>query len=268
MSEVQAPVVPSTAADSRSDAALSLGARLRSARKARALTIEQVGERLHLEESMLRAIEDDRYEALGAPVFVRGYLKAYAGLLGLPEQSVLDAYRQADPASTEPPQLVREREELPATALRIPGGVTIAGVLVFLLVLFLVFSPGDEASAPPAAVPGPLAETEVPAELIAPPAVVPAPSAAPAASAEAGKLVIEFQAASWVDISDSSGRLLSGEQPAGSRQVLGGQPPYTLALGNAPGVRLSVDGQPWPVPDDARAPGSNVARFRIESLSR
>lgn len=268
MSEVQAPVVPSTAADSRSDAALSLGARLRSARKARALTIEQVGERLHLEESMLRAIEDDRYEALGAPVFVRGYLKAYAGLLGLPEQSVLDAYRQADPASTEPPQLVREREALPATALRIPGGVTIAGVLVFLLVLFLVFSPGDEGSAPPAAVPGPLAETEVPAGLIAPTAVVPAPSAAPAASAEAGKLVIEFQAASWVDISDSSGRLLSGEQPAGSRQVLGGQPPYTLALGNAPGVRLSVDGQPWPVPDDARAPGSNVARFRIESLSR
>lgn len=273
MSEVQAPVVPSTPADSRGDTALSLGARLRSARKARALTIEQVGERLHLEESMLRAIEDDRYEALGAPVFVRGYLKAYAGLLGLPEQSVLDAYRQADPASTEPPQLVREREELPATALRIPGGLTIAGVLVFLLVLFLIFRPGDEGSAPPAAVPGPLAETAVPAEVITPPAAAPTavvsvPSAAPAPPAEAGKLVIEFQAASWVDISDSSGRLLSGEQPAGSRHVLGGQPPYTLALGNAPGVRLSVDGQPWPVPDDARAPGSNVARFRIESLSR
>jgi cytoskeleton protein RodZ len=98
--------------------------------------------------------------------------------------------------------------------------------------------------------------------------VASAPAPAPVPSAEAGKLVIEFQAASWVDISDSSGRLLSGEQPAGSRQVLGGRPPYTLALGNAPGVRLSVDGQPWPVPEAARSAGSNVARFRIESLSR
>ncbi|MCL4792886.1 MAG: DUF4115 domain-containing protein, partial [Gammaproteobacteria bacterium] len=78
----------------------------------------------------------------------------------------------------------------------------------------------------------------------------------------------EFEQASWVDISDRSGRLLSGEQPAGSRQVLEGQPPFSVALGNAPGVRLSVDGEPWPVPENARASGSKVARFRIESLSR
>ena len=98
--------------------------------------------------------------------------------------------------------------------------------------------------------------------------VAPAPSVPEVSTAEAGKLVLEFEQASWVDISDSSGRLLAGEQPAGSRHVLGGQPPYTLALGNAAGVRLSVDGQPWPVPEDARAAGSKVARFRIESLSR
>ncbi len=264
-----------TAADPRRDAALSLGARLRSARKARALTIEQVSQRLHLEESMLRAIEDDRYAALGAPVFVRGYLKAYAGLLGLPEQSVLDAYRQADPASAQPPKLVRDREELAAVAVRLPGGLTLAGVGVLLLVLFLIFRPADESSAPQVAPP----EVAVPAEAEAvtlpvpppvtlPETVTPAPPAAAVPTAEAGKLVIEFEQASWVEISDRSMRLLSGEQPAGSRQVLGGQPPYTLALGNAPGVRLSVDGQPWPVPEDARAAGSNVARFRIESLSR
>jgi len=278
LNEGQATAVESSASgDARRDAALSLGARLRSARKARALTIEQVGQQLHLEASMLRAIEDDRYEALGAPVFVRGYLKAYAGLLGLPEQSVLDAYRQADPAASQPPKLVRDREELTLAAPRLPGGLAVAGAGVLLFVLFLIFRPGEESSVPqPDLVPAEteaLAEAAVPAETIAvppqtPETVAPAPPAAKAASSEAGKLVLEFEQASWVDISDRSGRLLSGEQPAGSRQVLEGQPPFSVALGNAPGVRLSVDGEPWPVPENARASGSKVARFRIESLSR
>ena len=143
------------------------------------------------------------------------------------------------------------------------------GIGVLLLVLFLIFGSGEESSAPPpeAATPPPVA---APAEVPMPPAgpVAPAPTIPEVATAEAGRLVLEFEQASWVEISDSSGRLLSGEQPAGSRQVLSGQPPFSVALGNAPGVRLSVDGQPWPVPDDARAAGSKVARFRIESLSR
>lgn len=252
--------------ESRSDPALSLGARLRSARKARALDLEQVSQRLHLEESMLRAIEEDRFDALGAPVFVRGYLKAYAGLLGLPEQSVLDAYRQADPASTLPPKMVRDREELPAAGPRLPGMLMIAGGGVLLLLLFFVFRPGDPGRAPEQQT---AAQIETPVLLMEDaPAVLSEPLVPEVPSAEAGRLVIEFLETSWVDISDSSGRLLSGEQPAGSRLVLSGQPPYSVALGNTPGVRLSVDGQPWPVPEDARAPGSNVARFRIESLSR
>jgi cytoskeleton protein RodZ len=278
LNDVQAPALESsTAAESRRDAALSLGARLRSARKARALTLEQVSQRLHLEESMLRAIEDDRYAALGAPVFVRGYLKAYAGLLGLPEQSVLDAYRQADPASTQPPKLVRDRDELPMVAPRLPGALAMAGAGVLLLVLFLVFRPAEEGGAPPPESAPPQAGNQ--AEVPVPPAgpvqtlepaspASPAPPVPEASTAAAGKLVLEFEEASWVEISDRSGRLLFGEQPAGSRQVLSGQPPFSVALGNAPGVRLSVDGQPWPVPDDARSAGSKVARFRIESLSR
>jgi cytoskeleton protein RodZ len=273
LSEVQAPTgEPTGSTDTRSDAALSLGARLRSARKARALSLEQVSQKLHLEDSMLRAIEEDRFEALGAPVFVRGYLKAYAGLLGLSEQSVLDAYRQADPASVLPPKIVRDREELPAIGPRLPGGLMIAGIGMLVLVLFFVFRPGGQGSAPRPQTGTQEALAILPVEAPAPapaPAVVrPEPAPAEAPPAEAGKLVLEFAQASWVDISDSSGQLLSGEQPAGSRQVLSGQPPYSVQLGNAPGVRLTVDGQPWPVPEEARTPGSNVARFRIESLSR
>ena len=150
MSDVQAPAAESSATtEARADAALSLGARLRSARKARAISLEQVGQLLHLEQSMLRAIEEDRYEALGAPVFVRGYLKAYAGLLGLSESSVLDAYRQADPASVLPPKVVRDRDELPPVGPRLPVALTVAGIgLLVLVLLFFVFRSGGEVRAP------------------------------------------------------------------------------------------------------------------------
>lgn len=275
---MQAPAAePSAATEARADAALSLGARLRSARKARAISLEQVGQLLHLEQSMLRAIEEDRYEALGAPVFVRGYLKAYAGLLGLSESSVLDAYRQADPASVLPPKVVRDRDELPPVGPRLPVALTVAAIgLLVLVLLFFVFRSGGEVRAPvlqtepdtEPAMEGATGSELTVLPIEAPPAALPGPPAADAPPAEAGRLVLEFGEASWVDIRDSSGSLLSGEQAAGSRRVVSGQPPFTVALGNAPGVRLSVDGQPWPVPEGARTPGSNVARFRIESLAR
>ena len=62
---------------------LGLGERLRSARKARALSVAQVAESLRLEEASVVALEDGRFDAMGAPVFVRGHLKRYAQLVGL-----------------------------------------------------------------------------------------------------------------------------------------------------------------------------------------
>lgn len=221
---------------------------------------------------MLRALEEERFDALGAPVFVRGYLKAYAGLLGLSEQSVLDGYRQADPASALPPKMVREREDFLSTGPRLPGSLLIAGIGILVLVLYFVFRSGgqDSVSVQPTEMQDEIAILPVEEPAVPPTPVLTesAPALVETPPAEAGKLVLEFAQASWVEISDISGRLLSGEQAAGSRHVLSGQPPFNIALGNASGVRLIVDGQPWPVPEGARAPGSNVARFRIESLSR
>jgi len=83
--------------------ALSLGERLRSARKARALTLEQVARELHLNDSVILDLENDRFEQLGAPVYVRGHLKLYARMIGLAENDVLEAYRELAPESDLPP---------------------------------------------------------------------------------------------------------------------------------------------------------------------
>jgi len=71
------------------------GASLREAREARGLTRAQVAERLRLAEAVVAALEEERAEALPAPAFVRGYLRAYARLVGADPETVLAAYEAA-----------------------------------------------------------------------------------------------------------------------------------------------------------------------------
>jgi cytoskeletal protein RodZ len=67
----------------------SPGARLRAAREARGLSIEDVAERLRLNAALVLAMEQDRLALLGAPVFARGHLRNYALLVGAPEQEIM-----------------------------------------------------------------------------------------------------------------------------------------------------------------------------------
>jgi cytoskeleton protein RodZ len=83
------------------------------------------------------------------------------------------------------------------------------------------------------------------------------------APAEAGTdVVISFSGPCWVDIRDASGEtLLFGEMGDGDRRELGGKPPYSLVLGNASVVDMTVGGRPFDVRAIAKG---NVARFDLD----
>jgi cytoskeleton protein RodZ len=167
-------------ADGKNDTALGLGERLRSARKARALTLEQAAFTLRLEVPVLRALEDERYEALGAAVFVRGHLRAYAKLLGLSEEAVLAAYRAADPNADAPPKVTRELEK-PLTTT--PGPLAIAAAVIFallaMLLLYMLSSGNGPTPAGPVPLldPAPVADPAQPVELSPLPIQIPLPEA-------------------------------------------------------------------------------------------
>jgi len=171
--------------DGKNDTALGLGERLRSARKARALTLEQAAFNLRLEVPVLRALEDERYETLGAAVFVRGHLKAYAKLLGLSEEAVLAAYRAADPNADAPPKVTRELEK-PLTTT--PGPLAMAAVagVVLLAILFLyILGSGEGPSPAPVAAPAMTTEPLLPPT----PGPVPTPEPVPPAAGEPAPVV-------------------------------------------------------------------------------
>jgi cytoskeleton protein RodZ len=126
---------------------------------------------------------------------------------------------------------------------------------------------------PPAAPPAPAAAPApaVPAETAPPSAAAtpgaPEPAAAVPATfrqdAERGRpLRLEFAQASWVQVKDASGKVVLEAlfQPGTSRE-LNAEPPLTLIIGNAPGVRLTYGDKPVDLAPHTRVA---VARLTLE----
>ncbi len=72
----------------------SPGHRLREARLSAKISLEDLAARLHLDSRLVEALEKDQYAELPEPTFVRGYLRGYARLLGLPPAPIIEAYDQ------------------------------------------------------------------------------------------------------------------------------------------------------------------------------
>src|SRR5437867_301757 len=84
---------------------------LRSAREARGLTVHQVAEITKIRTDHLRALEEGNYEVFSAPVYIRGFVRAYASLLKLDVpmlMTTLDAELGRTERFDEPPPLSDE----------------------------------------------------------------------------------------------------------------------------------------------------------------
>jgi len=309
----------------RDESSLKLGERLRSARKARAVSLERIAEALHLDESTVLALEEERFDELGAPVFVRGHLKAYAKLVGLDAEALLSAYEPAEPEEVAPP-VVEKRVGRSVTVNPMLLGVSVLVLCVVIALTAYVMQ--DDDPAPPlsdvgsAPVEPPVIQSSIVADakpLAAPdsavvdedrespraaespsrstirvtdppaaaaPAVVESPSTESVSTesaraesaivagvadevgetvapppADAIRLSLLFREESWVEISDVNRRLLFGLQREGRRREVVGEPPISLLLGNAKGVELSVNDEPYVVPSSGVR--GKVARFEI-----
>jgi len=80
------------------------GARLRRARLARGAELEAVADITKIGASYLRFLEEERFDALPASVYVRGFVAAYARCLGLDATAVATSYMErVDAARVEGP---------------------------------------------------------------------------------------------------------------------------------------------------------------------
>ena len=78
------------------------GARLRRNRLQRGIDLDQISRVTKVQPTYLRFIEEDRYDALPAAVYVRGFVTAYARCLGLPPARVVTDYMERFEAGRPP----------------------------------------------------------------------------------------------------------------------------------------------------------------------
>ncbi|MFJ9530988.1 helix-turn-helix domain-containing protein [Herbaspirillum sp. NPDC101396] len=110
-------------------------------RQAKGWSVEHAASQLKFATRQVIALEDDNYAALPGPVIVRGFVRAYAKLLGLDANALVALLPQDGPAHTGhiTPQrtLSTPFSESPlplGNRSRVSPGLVIGGVLVVLLV--------------------------------------------------------------------------------------------------------------------------------------
>ena len=261
--------------------------RLRSLREAAGREVEGLARELHIDASLLRALEAGDFERLGAPVYVKGHLKRYAQAVGANADELLADY-DALHASDTPPPVVPSKPSARPPAL-IPAWVWLVvglGVVLAALLAGFVLG-GNEAPAVRRDAPPPAAESEpvtvdataqplVTGTLPLPPQSEPAPppAAEPTAAAvtevpvpepaPSGILNVQLRYSDdcWTEVRDTSGRVLfSGTGRAGVTESVSGQGPLTIVVGNRNAVSIDVDGVPFAIPTGAVR--RRTARFTV-----
>ncbi len=102
----------------------SLGVELASARKRLPSqpSIEVVAKQLNLSVHTIECLESDQFDELPPRLFVRGYIRAYAGLLGLPTEKILRRFDVLYPVKVEAPvaapEFVSMRMKKPSARVR------------------------------------------------------------------------------------------------------------------------------------------------------
>ena len=276
------------------------GSRLKSAREAAGLSLDQVAQQLKLAPRQVRALEDEDFAQLPGRTFARGFVRNYARLLNLNGDNLLSMLPDAAHApALEAPAL----QPTGAMIAELPTASTpktsftrwlIPLVLVGLIVGAAAYEwyrgalspqrdvpppaqqePLHATPAPPTSgkdLPNPLA-ADKPAREAAPMVgdgsaavaaapVAPAPllSSAPAAALPA-VLRLGYRGPSWTEIRDRDGQVLIARLvAAGSEQAINGAPPFDIVIGNAHEVTLVYRGNSV---DLSRYTRQNVARLRL-----
>ncbi|MCC4615856.1 DUF4115 domain-containing protein [Xanthomonas campestris pv. asclepiadis] len=261
------------------------GQHLRDAREAAGLSVDEVAGKLRMPAHVVRALEQEEWQRLGAPVFVRGQLRSYARLLHVDLEPLL---QQAAIAPIEPVKLVshthtpRARRILESTA-RKAMYVVITGVFAVPVwyatrshldgkppsTVSLDSMPEAPRTGTPAnaATQPASAPREQPAPYIA--SMTPVPRATPevetpAASASSGGILsLSFSGDSWVQILAPDGSAVEKALVrAGERRSYSPGQVGRVVLGNASAVEVQQGGSIVDVKPFQRA---NVARFAVSS---
>ena len=80
--------------DNQKESKIALGKELAKIRLEKKLTIKEIAREIRIEPSIIKKIEKNDFESIGAPVFIKGYLRQYASFIEMDADEVLERYNQ------------------------------------------------------------------------------------------------------------------------------------------------------------------------------
>ncbi len=250
----------------------SFGTWLRRQREVREIDLREIADSSKVSMSYLRALEEDRFDVLPAPVFAKGFLRQYARYVGLDPEEVVNFYLAArSPEGEEQPALE------PRLAAEPPSRnylwVALATVVILVLLVWLLSFLSERA------------RTETPPADSSAPVPVSPPSAAPDASAAAGStaetpaepepavdepaadprvpllVTLDFMSDCWVEASIDGNEKISELKVQGESMLLEAEELVEFKVGNVDAVQVEVNGHPFAIEDRK---GTSVRRVRID----
>jgi len=272
------------------DAAAGVGEDLARGRAALGLSVADIARQLKFAARQIEAMEQERFEELPSGTFARGMVRSYARLLKLDAEALVGrmAARVAVPDNAEAVASARRPIPITDNARRsnlLYAASSVAILMVIAAVVFewqrerssaarLSFVPAAQAPhlTPQAPHPTPQAPAEPQRVATASPVAMQplnldshpsAEAAAPSPVAEGNRrIVMKFDRPSWVEVRGRDGKtLLSRLNAAGTEQVVEGQPPFSLVIGNAQHVRMSYEDRQIDLAPHVKV---EVARFTLE----
>ena len=249
------------------------GSALRQARQRAELSLQEVGSQLKMPVRVVQALEEENWQVLGAPVFVRGQLRSYARLLKIDVEPYLE---RADLQGVRPVELVshshtpRYQRLLESVARRAVYVVITAAIAVPVWVATQshLGQGSSQATASLDVVPTPAASAEqsaagkqpVAAGAQAAPYVA---SLTPLPRNGSIGLTLRMTGDSWVQIDAPGGvNLEHGLLKAGEERSFRNGEVGRVVLGNAAAVEVQQAGSTVDLTPYKRA---NIARFAVSS---
>ena len=234
---------------------MNIGAQLRQARESRGLTVATLAATTRIHGRVLEAIERNDLSAIPPHPYARGFVAAFAREVGLnPDAIVREYFAQFDPA----PEAIDTTPAAAAPAIPPEWRAWLPALGGLLLVIALGALVSRRAEAPRTSEPpligtsGAATASGDPTDAAAvardPRGVAPARNdAAPPSELRAAPgilvVILETQAPSWVAAMVDGRRQVYQIVPAGTKMTLRGAQEIALRVGNAGGVRWSINGR-------------------------
>ena len=218
--------------ETEADDVITVGQRLREAREAKGLSVEDVAAQTRIPTRHLTSLEESDWDKLPAATYSVGFAKNYAGVVGLDRAEIGEQLR-AEIGGRLAAAVHPEIYEAVDPARTMPKGLVLAALGVLVLVVLGLTWFSNRSMQPDEQV----AEASNPAAPVEA-ATAPPPSTA---TAESGPVVLTATAPAWIQVTDGGQSLFSGElAPGQSYTVPGTATAPLLKAGKPEALRINV----------------------------